>query len=98
MWIKSQDKTELIDTNRIQLDRTCIYAITSDEAHSGVPLGVYKSNEVAAKVLVAIQDRIIVLERLKMISFTREIDIGSSASKVFVYDMPQSEGEINDIN
>ena len=98
MWIKTQDKNELIDVNRIKLDRISIYAITSDKEHSGVHLGAYKSNEVAAKVLIAIQDRIIVLERLKMVSFTREIDIGSSASKVFVYDMPQSEGEINDIN
>ncbi|MBU3111967.1 hypothetical protein [Clostridium lacusfryxellense] len=96
MWIKSQDKTELIDANRIQLDRTSIYAITSDEQHSGVQLGVYKSNEVAAKVLESIQNRIIVLEKLKIVSYTREISIGVGA--VFVYNMPQNEGEIDGVN
>jgi hypothetical protein len=98
MWIESQDKTELIDANRIQLDRTSIYAITSDEEHSGVQLGVYKDNESAVKVLDNMKKRITVIERLKLASLTRTIALNEYESSIFIYEMPQEEVKTDGIN
>lgn len=54
MWIRSQDKKELINTTRIQADYQALYA------DNVAAIGRYASNERALEVLDMIQNQIVI--------------------------------------
>jgi len=59
MWIRSQDKTELINANRIQAENYRIYTFPTSDSVSWVELGNYDTKERAIEVLNEIQDQLV---------------------------------------
>ena len=52
MWIRSQDKTELIDTKRIQVNNKSLYAFENNgNEESWIKIGDYNSKERALEIL-----------------------------------------------
>jgi len=85
IWIRSQDKTELINCNRVQADRCGIYTFAGDDF---IVLGVYPNSERATEVLNEIQDRIKNIELLKAAP-TLVTNIKRLDADYLVYEMPE---------
>lgn len=90
MWIRSQDRTELINANRIQVDRNIVFTFSNINEESGwIQLGEYETKEKAMEVLDKIQEFMGNQEYFK----------GSSdATYYVVYDMPKDEVKTDGIN
>lgn len=56
LWIRSQDKTTLINTRRIDVDDNNIIVWDEGRYASEIYLGIYKTKERALEVLDEIQD------------------------------------------
>lgn len=80
MWIRSQNKFELVKTDYVSVDENEVQAIKEDK---GILLGEYKSEERALEVLDMIQTRII-----KGTTFDY-INNSKRTTKEFVFQMPE---------
>lgn len=56
MWIRSQDKTELIKTKRVQVENKRIYIFTGNDENNWVEIAGYGTFERAVEVLDDMQD------------------------------------------
>jgi len=59
MWLRSQDKTELIKVNRVQAENYRIYTFPSSDSASWVELGNYDTKQRAMEVLDEIQEQLV---------------------------------------
>lgn len=87
MWIRSQDGTELINTNRIQAESKCIYVfegVAMDDC-SYVQMGKYKTKERSIEVLDGIQQLIFNLENSK----SYNIKSDTQDTLYSIYQMPK---------
>jgi len=87
MWIRSQEKTELVNTQRIQAEGVCIYAfenVAIDDC-SYIKMGEYSTEEKAIKVLDKIQE---FMGNQECFKGTEE------SSHWVVYEMPENESKI----
>lgn len=67
MWIRSQDKINLINTDRIDVEGKTIYAY--QPIHDGyVNIGEYKTHEKALKILDNIESAIVTYETNKILA------------------------------
>ena len=95
MWIRSQDKTELINTNRIQVDRNIVFTFSNINEESGwIQLGEYETREKAIEVLDKIQAFIIDYEFFK----GDNEDGKSNAFTCVVFGMPAEEANSDGVN
>lgn len=85
MWIRSQDKKELINTTRIQVDGKAVYAFEGiavmDTTY--ITMGTYSTKERALEVLDMIQNQIVVG------TSSDRIVHGEKIAKETVFQMPE---------
>ncbi len=66
LWIRSQDKTTLINTRRIDVDDNNIIIWDEGRYASEIYLGIYKTKERALEVLDEIEERIMLINTINI--------------------------------
>lgn len=89
LWIRSQDKTTLINTRRIEVDDNNIIVWDEGRYASEIYLGIYKTKERAIEVLDEIQNFMRDYACVKKINrLGGEIDM--IPKPILIYNMPKN--------